>query len=118
MASPREAEVVKVAAVVQGIALVTFPAASGIFTSASEYDLSSSAYGAMFIPQAVTAVSAALLGAAWARRVGTRRVYLVGLIANLAAMTLLLLSTRSRATSRLRTGSCSSRRRASVLGSD
>ena len=62
MATAREADVVKVAAVVQGIALVTFPAASGIFTSASEYDLSSTAYGAMFIPQAVTAVSAALAG--------------------------------------------------------
>jgi len=92
MASTREAEVVKVAAVVQGIALVTFPAASGVFTSASEYDLSSTAYGAMFIPQAVTAVTAALLGATWARRAGTRRVYLVGLVANLVAMTLLVVS--------------------------
>ena len=48
--------------VVQGIALVTFPAASTIFTSPSEYGLSSTAYGAMFVPQAITAVAASLLG--------------------------------------------------------
>jgi MFS family permease len=92
MATAREADVVKAAAVVQGIALVTFPAASGIFTSASEYGLTSTAYGAMFIPQAVTAVASALVGAGWARRVGTRRVYLIGLAANLLAMTLLVVS--------------------------
>ena len=92
MATRREADVVKAAAVVQGIALVTFPAASGIFTSASEYGLSSTAYGAMFIPQAVTAVASALVGAGWARRVGTRRVYLIGLAANLLAMSLLVVS--------------------------
>ena len=92
MATAREAGVVKAAAVVQGIALVTFPAASGIFTSPSEYGLTSTAYGAMFVPQAVTAVASALLGAGWARRVGTRRVYLIGLAANLLAMTLLVVS--------------------------
>ena len=92
MATTREATVVKVAAVAQGIALVTFPAASGIFTNPDEYGLSSTAYGAMFVPQAVTAVASALLGATWARRVGTRRVYLVGLTANLLAMVLLLAS--------------------------
>ena len=63
----------------QGIALVTFPAASGIFTSPSEYGLSSTAYGAMFVPQAITAVGVARCSApTWARRVGTRRVYLSG----------------------------------------
>ena len=92
MATAREAGVVKIAAVTQGIALVTFPAASGIFTSASEYGLSSTAYGAMFVPQAITAVASALAGASWARRVGTRRVYLIGLTANLLAMTLLVVS--------------------------
>jgi MFS family permease len=92
MPAKRESEVVKVAAVVQGIALVTFPAASGVFTSSSEYGLTATAYGAMFIPQAVTAVAAALGGAAWARRVGTRQVYLVGLVANLTSMLLLVVS--------------------------
>ena len=44
------------AALVQGVVLVTFPAASTIFTSASPYGLTSTQYGAMFLPQAVTAV--------------------------------------------------------------
>jgi hypothetical protein len=56
MATKTEIRVVKLAAVAQGVALVTFPAASTIFTSSSDYDLSRSAYGAMFVPQAMTAV--------------------------------------------------------------
>jgi MFS family permease len=92
MANPTEARVIKMAAVAQGVALVTFPAASTIFTSSSDYGLSRSAYGAMFIPQAITAVGASILGASWARRVGTRRIYLIGLTANIAAMALLVLS--------------------------
>jgi MFS family permease len=79
----------------QGIALVTFPAASAIFTSHAGYDLSSSQYGLMFIPQVVTAVLASLLGAGllwpgFARRVSEKAVYLAGLIADLAAMVLLI----------------------------
>jgi hypothetical protein len=49
------------AALVQGIGLVTFPAASTIFTSGTSYGLSSSQYGAMFVPQAITAVGSSLL---------------------------------------------------------
>jgi len=74
------------------VALVTFPAASTIFTSSADYDLSRSAYGAMFVPQAMTAVGASILGASLARRVGTRRIYLIGLVANILAMTLLVVS--------------------------
>jgi MFS family permease len=81
----------------QGIALVTFPAASAIFTSRDGYDLSSSQYGLMFVPQVVTAVLASLLGAGllwpgFARRVSEKAVYLSGLIADLAAMVLLIAS--------------------------
>lgn len=92
MVARAEVGVVQAAGVAQGIALVTFPAASTIFTSTNEYGLTSSEYGAMFIPQAVTAITASLVGAAWARRVGTRTVYLVGLGANIAGMALLLVS--------------------------
>ena len=92
MASRTEARVVLIAAVAQGVALVTFPAASTVFTSPKEYGLTSSAYGAMFIPQAIAAVAASILGASWARPVGTRRVYLVGMLANVVAMTLLVIS--------------------------
>lgn len=90
--SRAESGVVYVAGLVQGLALVTFPAAGTIFTDPDEYDLSKSAYGAMFVPQAIAAIAASLLGAAWARRAGARRVYLVGLLANLLAMALLIVS--------------------------
>ena len=92
MATKTETRVVKLAAVAQGVALVTFPAASTIFTSPTDYDLSRSAYGLMFVPQAMTAVGASILGASLARRVGTRRIYLIGLIANIVAMVLLVVS--------------------------
>lgn len=73
--------------------LVTFPAASTIFTDPDEYDLSNTQYGLLFVPQVVTAIAAALLGAALARRFGTKRIYLAGLAAGLASMALLVLST-------------------------
>jgi len=92
MPTRTEQAVVYVAGVVQGIALVTFPAASTIFTDPSEYDLSSTQYGALFVPQVVTAVTAALLGAGLSARVATKRVYLVGLTAALLSMALLFLS--------------------------
>jgi hypothetical protein len=59
MATSAETRVVNAAGVVQGIALVTFPAASTILTDPAEYDLSSSQYGALFLPQVVTAIIAA-----------------------------------------------------------
>jgi hypothetical protein len=63
MPTQAEKTVVYAAAVVQGVALVTFPAASTIFTDPSEYDLSSTQYGGLFLPQVITAITAALLGA-------------------------------------------------------
>jgi predicted MFS family arabinose efflux permease len=97
LASRTEAVTVNAAGLVQGIALVTFPAASTIFTAHSSYDLSRSQYGLMFVPQVITAVAAALLGAGvlWpglARRVSEKRIYLAGLLADLAAMVLLIAS--------------------------
>ena len=55
MASRAENRVVNLAGLVQGITLVTFPAASSIFTDPTEYDLSNTQYGAMFLPQVATA---------------------------------------------------------------
>jgi len=63
MASRAERRIVNVAGLVQGIVLVTFPAASTIFTEKSEYGLSSSQYGSMFLPQVALAITVALLGA-------------------------------------------------------
>jgi MFS family permease len=92
MADRNETAAVYAAGMVQGVALVTFPAASTIFTSPNYYGLSSTAYGAMFLPQAVTAIAGSLLGARLTRSWGIKRVFLVGLTANLASMLLLLLS--------------------------
>jgi fucose permease len=92
MATRTEQTVVYAAGVVQGIALVTFPAASTILTDPSEYDLSSTQYGALFLPQVVTAITAALLGASLGNRIGTKRVYLIGLVCGLVSMALLIVS--------------------------
>jgi MFS family permease len=94
VATARRAEtsVVYAAGAVQGIVLVTFPAASTIFTDPDRYDLSNTQYGLLFVPQVITAITASLLGASFARHVGTKRVYLAGLGCGLVAMLLLILS--------------------------
>jgi MFS-type transporter involved in bile tolerance (Atg22 family) len=92
MAQQNEIAAIYVAGVIQGVALVTFPAAGAVFTSASAYGLSSTQYGAMFVPQAITAIGSSLLGAGLTRSLGAKRVYLLGLGSNLAAMTLLIVS--------------------------
>jgi MFS family permease len=80
------------AAVIQGVALVTFPAASVVFTSAADYGLTNQEYGGIFVPQAIMAVVSSLFGAGLSRRIGPKQVYLLGLYANLLAMTLLVCS--------------------------
>ncbi len=92
MATRTEANVVYAAGVVQGIALVTFPAASTIFTDPDEYDLSSTQYGTLFLPQVIAAIAAALMGASLGSRFGTKRVYLAGLAAGLVSMAVLIVS--------------------------
>jgi len=92
MATKAETNAVYAAGLVQGIALVTFPAASTIFTSPSQYGLSNTQYGSMFLPQVVTAVTSSLLGGKLAQRFGTKRVFLAGLVADLASMALLIVS--------------------------
>ncbi len=89
-ASRTEKLAVYAAGLVQGITLVTFPAASTIFTSRSGYGLSAAQYGGMFVPQVVAAILASLGGARLAGRAGWKVVYLAGLTANLASMALLI----------------------------
>src|SRR5215471_2013489 len=93
MASRTERAIINVAGLVQGIVLVTFPAASTIFTEKSEYGLSSTQYGDMFLPQVALAIAASLLGAGLARRISTKRVYLLGLTCSTVSMVVLLAST-------------------------
>jgi fucose permease len=92
MAQRKEIAAVYGAGLIQGLALVTFPAASAVFTNPQDYGLSNTQYGAMFIPQVVTAVMASLLGADLRNRVGIKRIYLLGLTANLLSMALLVAS--------------------------
>jgi MFS transporter, FHS family, glucose/mannose:H+ symporter len=80
------------AGVVQGLALVTFPAASAIFSSPAGFNLSSTQYGAMFIPQVVLAILASAFGSSLARRLGLRGVLLLGLAGDVLAMALLSIS--------------------------
>ena len=56
----KEIGAVYAAGLLQGLALVTFPAASAVFTSRAAYGLSTGEYGAMFAPQVVMAILAAL----------------------------------------------------------
>jgi fucose permease len=92
MADRREVAAVYGAGLIQGIALVTFPAASSILTSPTEYDLTSTAYGSLFLPQAVAAIASALASARLTRRLGLKRVFLAGLVGDLVSMSLLVLS--------------------------
>lgn len=92
MARRCEIATVYVAGVIQGVALVTFPAASTVFTRAGDYGLSRTEYGGLFVPQALMAIVAALLGASLTSRLGAQRIYLPGLGANGSAMALLGLS--------------------------
>ena len=93
MATKTESVVVNASGLVQGIVLVTFPAASTIFTEKSQYGLSSTQYGNLFLPQVATAIVASLLGAGLARRITTKRVYLLGLACSTVSMGLLIAST-------------------------
>lgn len=92
MASKAESRVVSLAGLVQGIVLVTFPAASTIFTSGKYYGLSSAQYGDMFLPQVIAAIGASLLGASLVGHITAKRVYLIGLASSLTSMALLIAS--------------------------
>src|SRR5215469_14111462 len=93
---PQRTEVILiyVAGLIQGLALVTFPAASSIFTSPHGYGFSASRYGMMFLPQVILAILASSLGPGLARRWTLKHVLLAGLSADLLAMTLLAFSHR------------------------
>jgi fucose permease len=92
MASRTEICVVYGAAVVQGLALVTFPAASSVFTSPDGFGFDSTRYGTMFVPQVAFAILAAALAPKLARRSSLRRVVLAGLAGDIVSMALLALS--------------------------
>src|SRR5580765_8266509 len=92
MSRRTEIGLINVTGLVQGLALVTFPAASSIFTSPDGYGFSASRYGMMFIPQVILAILASSLGPSVARRRTLKRVLRAGMSADLLAMSLLALS--------------------------
>jgi fucose permease len=91
---PRRTEIllIYVIGLIQGLSLVTFPAANSIFTSSHGFGFSNSRYGMMFIPQVILAILASSLGPRRARRWTLKNVLLAGLAADLLAMTLLAFS--------------------------
>ena len=91
-ASRTEIGLVYAAAVMQGLALVTFPAASSIFTSPDGFGFDSTRYGALFLPQVLLAILASAFAPRLARRWSLRRVLLAGLAGDIVSMTLLALS--------------------------
>jgi len=92
-AAPGRRQIVAVyGGLLQGVALVTFPAASAVFTSRDAYGLTTGEYGFMFAPQTAMAITAALVSGRIARRWGDKRLLLAGLAANLASTALLVAS--------------------------
>ena len=89
MPSRSEVGLIYVIGLVQGLALVTFPAASSIFTSHSGFGFGASRYGMMFVPQVILAILASSIGPRLAHRWTLKRVLQAGLSADLLAMILL-----------------------------
>ncbi len=89
MPSRSEVALIYVIGLVQGLALVTFPAASSIFTSPSCFGFGASRYGMMFVPQVILAILASSIGPSLARRWTLKRVLQAGLSADFLAMILL-----------------------------
>ncbi len=116
-ATRTETSVVYAAGAVQGIVLVTFPAASPIFTDPDQYGLSNTQYGLRFLPQVATAITASLLGAWFARGFGTKRVYLTGLTSGLVSISSSSSAGTSSRTPPPRFRCCSSRQPFSVWAS-
>jgi len=91
-ASRFEVGLLYAAAALQGLALVSFPAASAILVSPDGFALSGTQYGAMFVPQVAMAILASSLGPRLSRRLGLRAVLLIGLCSDLLSMLLFSLS--------------------------
>ncbi len=94
MARRVEIGVVYLTGLVQGVSLVTVPAASAIFTSQEFFHLTRREYGSLFLPMAVCAMFSSGLGVRLARPWGLRQIFMTGLSFNLVSMIVLALSQR------------------------
>jgi len=77
-------------ALLQGLTLVSFPAAATILKTAG---LSDAAFGAIFLPQVAAAVLGALAGGTLSSRIGLFPVLVIALIANAGSQLLLAMAT-------------------------
>lgn len=75
-----------------GVALVLFPAAGSIFTSAEHHGFSSGQFGAIFTPQIIMAIIASLLASKLAKKTGMKKVLLFGLLGLMLSCSLLTVS--------------------------
>jgi MFS family permease len=88
----REVAVVRAAAVVQGLALVTVPTLSTVLTDRAHFGLSQAAYGVLFLPQSVIAIVSCLAGGQLTRTFGVKRMLLCGFGAGALSMGLIVAS--------------------------
>jgi fucose permease len=98
-ASREEIAALYAAAVVQGLALVTFPAASAVFTSPQAFGFSTTQYGMMFLPQVAMAILASSLASSVAARFSLKAILIGGLAFDLVSMLILALSALAADTS-------------------
>lgn len=80
------------AGLLQGIALVAFPASSTILTNPDLYHFTSTEYGSLFVPQSLLSISAAVLNPMLCKHLGSKKTLIAGIIANFLSMSLLALS--------------------------
>ena len=91
-ATRTEIGLVYLTGLVQGLALVTFPAAGSVFTSPHGYGFSSTRYGTMFLPQVLLAILTSSLSPKFVDRWGLKQILVLGVVGDLVAMSLLALS--------------------------
>jgi len=84
--------IIYITALIQGLALVSVPAASSVFTDAQKFGLSEGQYGTLFIPLMICAILGSLLGPVLARKFSLKGVFLTGLVFNLCAMSTIAFS--------------------------
>ena len=92
MKRPVEVVLIYATGLLQGLVLVTVPAASSVLTNPDLFAFTESEYGMLFVPQVIMAVLGALLGPKLARKRGLKPVFQAGLVFNLCAMGLIAAS--------------------------
>ena len=84
--------IVYLSGLLQGIALILYPAAGPIFTNPDFHGLSSSQFGVLFTPQIILAIIASFSAPALAQRMSMKTVLQFGILSNFISMVLLAAS--------------------------